>query len=515
MPGTAFETRLTSIQDLVRQHLGVYRVAGAQHSGGSAPLRDLEHALETLQVAAEELRHQNEELVATRGFAEEQCQRYRELFDLAPDAYLVTDPRGLIQEANWAAAALLGVPRDRLVGKPLLLYFAPEHRRDLDQLLDQPAGSARTEVRLLQASGTPVPAALSVTEVREPGAERRGLRFLLRDLSTIERAACELRESEASFRTVFEHSFPAILLLDDDGQILESNPAAWSLTGLDRGQLLGRRMAEFLLDNPPALGESVRVAKLRRGDGTLRSLTLSRQEVAPGRHLVFAMDVTALEAVTADRDLLRALAAHRFEAQEEASRRIARELHDDAGEVLTSVHLRLDQLTSSLPAARASVREVRSLLDEVEQRLRRISHELRPIILDDLGLVCALELLVEGAASRTKTRIVMEGREIGRLPPAVESALYRIAQEALANALRHARAKRIRIRMRRRANVVILSIEDDGVGLDTQAFAKGCGARRRGLGLAGIRERAENLGGALDLRSGPRRGLEVRVRVPL
>jgi PAS domain S-box-containing protein len=325
-----------------------------------------------------------------------------------------------------------------------------------------------------------------------------------------------VRDGEAPFRTIFEYSFTAILVLDGDGRILEANPATQSLTGLDRGQLLGRRLSELLLDQPPAPGESVGVAKLRRADGAVRSLTLSRQQVAPDRQLVFAMDVTALEAVTADRDLLRALSAHRFEAQEEASRRIARELHDEAGEVLTSVHLRLDELRSTQPAARRRVREIRSLLDEVERRLRRISHELRPIILDDLGLASALEQLVEGAASRTKTRIRLETGEVGRLPPPVETALYRIAQEALVNALRHAQAKRVRIRAWRDAKVVSLSVEDDGIGLDTQACrTRRNGARRCGLGLAGIRERAESLGGVLELRPAPRHGLEVRVRVPL
>jgi PAS domain S-box-containing protein len=323
------------------------------------------------------------------------------------------------------------------------------------------------------------------------------------------------RDGEAPYRTIFEYSFTAILVLDGEGRILEANPATQSLTGLDRGQLLGGRLSELLIDHPPAPGESVGVAKLRRADGALRSLTLSRQQVAPNRQLVFAMDVTALEAVTADRDLLRALAAHRFEAQEEASRRIARELHDEAGELLTSVHLRLDELRATQPASRRRVREIRSLLDEVEHRLRRISHELRPIILDDLGLVCALEQLVEGAASRTKTRIELQTSKLERLPPPVETALYRIAQEALANALRHAQAKRVRIRVWRDAEDVNLSVEDDGVGLDTAACRKKNGARRCGLGLAGIRERAESLGGVLELCSVPRQGLAVRVRVPL
>jgi signal transduction histidine kinase len=130
--------------------------------------------------------------------------------------------------------------------------------------------------------------------------------------------------------------------------------------------------------------------------------------------------------------------------------------------------------------------------------------------------VSALEQLVEGAASRTKTTIDMEGGAVGRLPPAVETVLYRITQEALANALRHAQAKRVRIRVWRDGSEVTLSVEDDGVGFDTQTCCqRGTGARPSGLGLVGIRERAESVGGVLALRSAPGQGLEVRVRIPV
>jgi len=509
---SAFETRLTSVQEMVR--------LGLEGPGWSDPplprpaLADLTKALAALRAAGEELHQQNEELVATRQFAEEQWRRYEELFEQAPDAYVVTDPLGVIQEVNRAAVALLHVP-ERPVGEPLLLLVdAPDHPALL-QLLDRPTPAPRTEVCLLPKSGAPIRADVSATEVRAPGGERRGLRFRLRNLSHVEHTTQALRENEEFSRTIFEHSFSAVFILDDDGRILEANPAAVSLTGLDRGQLLGRRLTELLLADGCALGESGALVKLRRADGALLSLTItSRRVLTPGRHLVFALDVTALEAVTADRDLLRALSVHRFQAQDEALRRIARELHDEAGELLTSVHLSLDQLSKTLPTARRRVQGVRSLLDEVEQRLRRISHELRPIMLDDLGLVSALEYLAEGAAARTKAAIEVEANDVGRLSPAVETVLYRIAQEALANALRHARPKWIMIRVTREAKLVTLSVEDDGVGLDAGAREKGS-ATRKGLGLAGMRERAESLGGVLDLRAAPPHGLEVRVRVPL
>jgi signal transduction histidine kinase len=217
------------------------------------------------------------------------------------------------------------------------------------------------------------------------------------------------------------------------------------------------------------------------------------------------------ERMLAQQDRLRALAEGTLQAREAEARRIAHELHDEAGQLLAAVHITLDQLMGRLPEQAAVLRDIHGQLDRVEQQLRRLSRELRPTILDDLGLGPAVEWLAQGVAERTGLPVTVEAA-IGRLAPATETALYRIVQEALHNAVRHARAGRIEVALRQGPTGVEAAVRDDGQGLDVEAVLRQRGDR--GLGLLGMRERAETLGGQLLIRSAPGRGTEVSVVVP-
>ena len=147
------------------------------------------------------------------------------------------------------------------------------------------------------------------------------------------------------------------------------------------------------------------------------------------------------------------------------------------------------------------------------EKMARLSHELRPTVLGDLGLKPALEFLAEGVSKRTKQRSTVEGFKSERLPASIETALYRIVQEALNNATKHARATRVTIRLRRTENAVICSVLDNGVGFDPSGVRAGCDGP--GLGLIGIRERLHALGGTFEIESTTGRGTDLRVTVPL
>jgi signal transduction histidine kinase len=199
---------------------------------------------------------------------------------------------------------------------------------------------------------------------------------------------------------------------------------------------------------------------------------------------------------------------------EEQTRRISHELHDEAGQLLASVHIALDGLGRELPPAAAGhLQSVKGLLDNIEEQLRRLSHELRPTILDDLGLGPALEFLAEGVSERNGLSITVEGMPEERLPGRVETVLYRIVQEALTNVSKHARASGVKVGVRSEGDVIVCSIRDDGVGFDVCA-AKKQGGDAQGLGLIGIRERLARLGGTLRIDSCPGSGTELLVTIP-
>jgi two-component system sensor histidine kinase UhpB len=202
------------------------------------------------------------------------------------------------------------------------------------------------------------------------------------------------------------------------------------------------------------------------------------------------------------------------ERREEHVRTIARELHDEAGQLIATLHVALETLRPHLaPGGGGPLDRAFGLLRRVEDEIRRLAHELRPTILDDLGLAPALHFLGEGVARRSGIAVTVEGLTGGRLPPEVETALYRATQEALTNVVRHADATRASVRVDRVNGGIRCRIRDDGRGFDPAGTRARGG--RQGIGLEGIRDRVGRLGGTLDIRSGPGGGTELTLRIPL
>jgi signal transduction histidine kinase len=200
------------------------------------------------------------------------------------------------------------------------------------------------------------------------------------------------------------------------------------------------------------------------------------------------------------------------EAQEVERRRLARELHDETGQALTSILLGLKPLEEALAdhPARAAVAELREHVVVALQDVRRLAVELRPKLLDDFGLAPALERLTESVAEQTDTRIDFHSA-LGekRLPTEVETALYRVVQESLTNIVKHAHAHNVSVSVARRETGVAAVIEDDGVGFDQRAV------REDAVGLLGMRERLALLDGRLEIESRPGAGTTVVAEVPL
>ncbi len=222
-----------------------------------------------------------------------------------------------------------------------------------------------------------------------------------------------------------------------------------------------------------------------------------------------------METIRRHRQELRRLTERLFQTQEEERRRIARELHDEAGQALTAVKLSLDSLEQALGGEDGLIRErmeeIRYMLTRTTSEIRRLSYRLHPTLLSDLGLEPALELYLKEMGKRSK--LEMEFKMVGfdrRLPPEMETVLYRFSQEALTNTIKHARAGRFRLSIIKSYPKIIFQAEDDGCGFD----GKISGTNKKNLGLLGMRERASLLGGVFHLRTAPGQGTRIRIEIP-
>src|SRR5579884_889802 len=300
-------------------------------------------------------------------------------------------------------------------------------------------------------------------------------------------------------------------------------------SGSKSGRVLARRRSErvdSVIDDPEVHRETTRRLGARTGmwvplvarDRVIGVIEIHDKEGADARFsdddLRLAETFAARAAVAVELSQRVAWDALRrvVQAQELERRRLARELHDETGQALTSILLGLKPLEEALAEhpARAALAELREQVVTALQDVRRLAVELRPALLDDYGLVPALERLAESFAEQAGIRVDFHSA-LGdaRLPSEVETALYRVVQESLTNIVKHAAAGRISISLARRDSGVVAVIEDDGAGFDQRTVRDG------GVGLLGMRERLALLDGRLEIESRPGAGTTVVAEVPL
>jgi PAS domain S-box-containing protein len=379
-----------------------------------------------------------------------------------------------------------------------------------------------------------------VTPVRD---EVTGRLYLLGGVHDItDRIAGEeaLRESESKFRMLAESSASAILYHLDDGTLAYVNPAAERMTGYTRDELLHLTIWDLLHPSfRPAVEERLRarrggenivsqneVPMIVRGGETRWITYTAGRVVIGGTPAVIAMatDVTerklAEEQLRASREQLRALSARLLSAREEERKRIAREIHDELGQALTGLIIELSWLEDKLSAlpdrghARPLLDKTASMLrlaDSTVESVRRIAAELRPGLLDDFGLVAAIEWHAQEFEQRTGVSCqVTSDLDETILAPEQSTALFRIAQEALTNVARHASATTVQVRITREGGELVLSVEDDGSGISEEKRSS-----TRSLGVIGMRERAALLGGGVQITAARGGGTRVVARVPV
>ena len=344
--------------------------------------------------------------------------------------------------------------------------------------------------------------------------------------------------SEARLAAIVDSAMDAVITVDEAQKIVLFNRAAEQLFRCRRDQAIGAPLDRFI---PQRWRHAHRghiehfgrtgVTSRRMGDvTTLWALRADGEEFPieaaisqagdAGRKFftVILRDITlrkqAEDAVRQSQRELRELSARVLEAREEEKTRLARELHDELGQLLTALKMDLGWLRERLPpdaelAARAA--EMSGLLDRTVHSTRRISADLRPMMLDDLGLADAACWLVDDFAKRSGVACKIDvAGELGEISNAVSTAVYRAIQESLTNIGRHAGARHAWVMIGLENGALLVEVEDDGRGIAPEDLAK-----TRSLGLKGMRERIAYLGGSLDIARPARGGTRLRLRVPL
>jgi two-component system sensor histidine kinase UhpB len=456
--------------------------------------------------------------------------RYRFLFEKNVAAIICNTLDGGIIDGNEPAARVLGYesPGGMLGVQMQDIYWEPETRGDLMARLQAEKSLTGVEVKLRHKNGKPVwvIANLNLTKAEDSGDAT--VQGTLIDITERKRVEEDLRESEERYRQLFNLESDAILVVDvDSGRILDVNAAALAVYGYNREEFLCLSVGGVSTEpekTRATVANGRTMAQLRwhrKKNGTVFPVEITGNHfVIRGRkiHVAAIRDITERKQAEEERqrsfDQLRALAAHLQSVREEERKRVAREIHDQLGQALTAIKIDLSSWVRELPASGKPIANktsaILSLVDESIQTVRRIATELRPGILDDLGLVAAIEWAGEEFQARTGTscRLHLPTDDI-EVNSEQATATFRIFQEALTNVARHADATAVEVRLAGEGGKLLLEVNDNGKGISEDQLRAS-----ESLGILGMRERAMLLGGELSISRLPGAGTAVRVQIP-
>ena len=434
---------------------------------------------------------------------------------------------------NAAACRITGFDYHELVAMPFWQILHPDFRdlvrerglarqqgQQIDSQYEVAILTKDGETRWLQYSGN------TIEYQGQPAVLGTAIDITAR--KEIEQA---LRASEARFRTLAQVS-PASITVHIDDRVVYSNPAASKLTGLSREEL---QETDFWRMLHPDSVETMQRAYERMGRGELMSdlkLQITTKQGATkwievnwspfdqqGKlaWIITGYDITALveaeHVLRANAERMEELSRRLVQVQETERRAIARELHDEVGQTLTALNIRLD-LASRAGAEEQALQlaETQRLVDELTEQVRRMSLDLRPPMLDDLGLLPTLLWYFDRVAQQYGLQIAFERHGIERrFAASIETAIFRIVQEALTNVARHAQVQTASVRLWADSATISAQIEDKGQGFDHGAVLSGSHTN----GLRGMRERALLLGGKLVIEAQPDGGVCITALLPL
>jgi PAS domain S-box-containing protein len=456
------------------------------------------------------------------------------------EAVIATDSKARVTFLNPVAAALTGWQSEEAQNQPVGDVFKIINEKSgmsaddevLQVLEERQILTVTNNVALKTRDGREIPVEHSAAPILAGEGKVIGVVLVFRDVADRRQEQIETAEQAA----LLELTQDSVFVIDMEGTVLFWSRGAEAMLGYSKSQAAGKISHDLLrTDFPQPLAE-IREELLRVGhwEGDLvttaqdgRRIVVSsrwalqwgKRDQAP-RVLVINSDITERklgeESLVLQREQLRALAEHLQWVREEDRKRVARDLHDQIGQILTAIKMDMTWMTRHLPesegAVLARLKESIQLINNGVKAVRTICSGLRPGVLDDLGLAAAIEWQASEFASRNGIRCQVSVPPVDlHLDGDRATATFRIFQECMTNVIRHAQAKSVRVALVQEEENILLVVEDDGIGFSESGLSNSLGS----LGLLGMKERAQFCGGDVQISSFPGKGTTVTVRVPI
>lgn len=471
-------------------------------------------------------------------------ERWRLIYEAEPECVKIISPEGRLEDMNPAGLSMVEANSlDEIRGELVLDLIAPEYReaylamhREVigghsGQLIYEMIGLKGTR-RLLETHAVPLRNA-------DGSVSHLGISH---DITARKQAEAAVRKSEAMLELVLDSIPQGVFWKDRHSVYLGANRVARQAMGIDAPQgILGTTdfgvanfshdQAEYFVQKDREVMQSGQpqfgiVETMSLADGSKLWLETNKLPIRDHAGNITGVlgtwqDITerkrADEELKASHERLETLSRQLIEAQESERRHLARELHDEIGQALTGIKLNLKALQQPLPTMRASdlVKDTLEVVDQTLQQVRNLALDLRPSMLDDIGLVAALRWCLDRQSQRAGFVPCFSADSYVRsASPEIETACFRIVQESLTNIARHANARNVSVELRQHDSELELLVQDDGIGFDVPA-ARIRAAHGASIGLLGMQERVQLVGGQIEIESSPSQGTTVRARIRL
>lgn len=464
--------------------------------------------------------------------------RYRMLVETLNEGLGVQDENGIFTYVNERYAGMLSLTGAEMVGRPVSAFFNEQnlaiYQRETEKR--KRGESSIYEMEFLGREGRKISVIVSGSPIFDESGKYRGSIAAVTDISEHKEAARRLKESEEKFRMIFNYSPLGIMHFDAAGTITACNESLMKIWGSSEDRLVGFNLLSSLKNKKMRSAVCACMSgKFAFYEGKYLSVTggkisdlkahygpvVSEEGVFLGGIGIIediSERIQAEEHLRQSEQQLRLLSAELLKSQEQERKRVAGELHDSIGSSLSAIKFSLEDYMERLAPDRAEAESLRSLVSMVQHAIdetRRITTDLRPSILDDLGIVATIDwfcrhyqTVYTNIRVEEKIRILEE-----RIPEPLKIVIFRIIQEAFHNAAKYSKAEQVEISLYEEDCSVHLLIRDNGVGFDVSARGAPEGLMK-GLGITGMKERAELSGGKLDVRSAMGMGTTINAVWP-